>query len=544
MTAAGSSPSKGLTINTERVYLAGISIGGLVLLGWSILNLAASEDRGGLLLLAILAALATIAPTWYRFGKSEMVYEVGSAVVLAAVPHYGVEGAIFVVVFSTTSFWVYTSVTKGAAGKLHLLLFNLGMHAIAITLAAGFFHLLSPMATMPVFFGLVWIGMAIVYDQANVWLVLVVFYLREAVEQRSFIQLWQGNRWAMLLNIMVSTLGGGVLTFALARYGTSSLLIFFLPIFLSALAFQLYTGKMKAHLVEMETLIAERTQALEVSNVELRVAIEQLSFADQAKERVNEQLKNANQQLRDIAQAKDRFLAVLSHDMRSPITSISLYGQMLQKRPSLPPEKRKRMYDVILQNAHVLVDLVDDVVEVERLAGKTTVPNYSQVDIAELGMQIMNSFAAQAAQKRIGLRLDSAEPSLHIDADIQLIRRTLTNLVSNAIKYTPKDGAVSLSIEQALSHVQVTVADTGFGIPEEDLPHIFDSYHRVKEHQRHAKGLGLGLSIVKHYVEAHNGTISVESEVGVGSRFKITLPISNQTQQEISVAIEPLAVSV
>ncbi|MGB1252653.1 MAG: sensor histidine kinase [Candidatus Promineifilaceae bacterium] len=522
-------------INFGTLYVNLISVSGVVLLIWSVITLADEENLSSLLILSLLTALATVTPTWFQVNNATMVYEVGSAVVMSAIPHFGIEGVIFAIAISAATFWIHTVWQKGLKGRIFLLPYNLGIQGLAVAAAAAFFHIYVTLAGNGFWFVLGWALTAILFDQLNVWLVIVGFYVRDP-QNTDLLDLWRGNRWAMLLNILILILGGGILAFSLENYGMLGLGIFFLPILLSALAFQLYSGQIRANLAEMEILIAERTEALEVSNAELRNAIQQVSNADHEKELANEKLQAANQQLLDNAQAKDRFLAVLSHDMRSPITSISLYGQMMEKRPELPAEKRQHMSRVIQQNAQVLVELVDDVVEVERLSGKTLEPNLTRFDLSELGMQIISSFEAQAGKKQISLRLDVFETPHMIKADVQLIRRVINNLVSNAVKYTQKGGAVSLSLERLMDGTQITVADTGLGIPEAELSHIFNSYHRVKEHQHQAKGLGLGLSIVKHYVEAHQGMVLVESQAGEGSRFKVWLPQVAELPEPVAFA--------
>ena len=519
--AERSSPER--SFNFGSAYAILINASGILLLAWSVWRVSKSDNLLGLFILSILAGLATVAPTWYQFGKSDIVFEVGSAVVLAAVPHFGVSGAVFAITFSATAFWLNTVATRGIKGRVYLLFFNLGMQGIAVSVAAMFFRSIIAFTDSSILFWLAWLVTAIIFDQMNVCLLVINLYFQN--QQTSLLTFWRENYWAMLLNILVLVFGGGVLAFAIESYGVWSILVFFLPILLSAFAFQLYSSKMKASLSEMELLIAERTRDLLTSNTDLRAAIAQVSEADREKDRANVELIKANRQLRAADEAKDRFLAVLSHDMRSPITGIMLYGQMLQKRPDLPLAKRQRMNQVILQNAQSLVDLVDDVVEVERLGNSELMLSREFFDLAALGAQIVSGFEAHAGEKQIEVVFDSAENPHVIEADQQLVKRAITNLVSNAIKYTPPEGTIRVNIHKTANRSIITVTDTGYGIPKADLPHIFDSYRRVRAHQDKAKGLGLGLSIVKSYIEAHEGTIEVDSTVGVGSCFKISLPL-------------------
>jgi len=135
------------------------------------------------------------------------------------------------------------------------------------------------------------------------------------------------------------------------------------------------------------------------------------------------------------------------------------------------------------------------------------------------------SIGALAMEKNITLNQEDVPQPVVISADQKQIERVLLNLISNAIKYTPEGGTVNIETGMKGRHAYVEIKDNGYGIPEDELPHIFDRFRRVKGHQSKAVGTGLGLAIVKSLVEAHDGEISVTSQVDVGSTFTIRLPL-------------------
>jgi signal transduction histidine kinase len=139
--------------------------------------------------------------------------------------------------------------------------------------------------------------------------------------------------------------------------------------------------------------------------------------------------------------------------------------------------------------------------------------------------EVLLALEVQARNKEIHLGQSVHDPALCIQADGNKVQRILMNLVSNAIKYTPENGTILVSAAKKGHWAVITVQDTGYGIPKEELPHIFDRYHRVDKHKDKASGTGLGLAIVKSLVAAHGGEIRVSSEEGVGSTFTVKLPL-------------------
>ena len=494
---------------TPPNYVQSIGVVGIVLATWSLYQARLFEERAqflGLLVLAVLAALATARQAMNGFA---VTYEVGSIIGIAALPFFHVAGAILIVAVAQVSHIGYLY-HRGAADESYRLKMcvNIGMHGIGIVIIYFIWMWVNPVTPVGIVF--VWALIALVYDQINFWLLTSVlrFMQGDTFDVRAF---WLESRWAMVMSYAVTAIGGGVLAYAIGAYEGIGILIFFLPTLLSLFAFHVITRHYQKMMGELESIVAERTAELQVANAELEETNGQLSL-------LNEDLTRANE-------ANGRFLAVLSHDMRSPLTGIKLYGQMLQRRPNMDAAKRTHMMQVILQNTQTLVELVDNLVETEQSSNDKLALQFERVDLNSLLHEVAFNFEAHAVEKQIAIEVELAPEPLVISADRQLIKRSITNLVSNAIKYTANEGKVVVSVRQEDDEANIRVADTGIGIPPKEIDRIFDSYHRVDEHRATAQGLGLGLSIVKRYIELHEGEIFVTSIVGEGSQFNVYLPM-------------------
>ncbi|RMG92288.1 MAG: sensor histidine kinase [Chloroflexi bacterium] len=237
-------------------------------------------------------------------------------------------------------------------------------------------------------------------------------------------------------------------------------------------------------------------------------------------------LADANEELKRLNKEKDAFLAVLTHDMRTPLTSIKGYATILRDR-ELSRTQQVQIANIILRSEETLLDIVNNILEIETLqSGTPVLLEKSTFDLALLVKSVAESLEAQAIEKQITLYYETVPKPIIIDADMKKIERVLLNLISNAIKYTPEEGEVCVRTYTNGRFACIEVKDTGYGIPEDELPHIFERFRRVKDHQHMAIGTGLGLSIVKSLVDAHHGEIHVTSQVDKGSTFTVKLPLN------------------
>ena len=224
---------------------------------------------------------------------------------------------------------------------------------------------------------------------------------------------------------------------------------------------------------------------------------------------------------------KDEFLATLSHELRTPLTAIVGWSEMLGKS-QLDPVTAQRAVEVIRRNARMQVQMIDDLLDVSRIVTGKLRMTVQPVDLGTVIIAAVEGLrpAAEAKEIRFQLQLDS--PAGQVSGDPDRLQQVAWNLVSNAIKFTPKGGRVVVRLERVESHVEVAVSDTGRGIAPEFLPHVFDRFRQADATTtRVYGGLGLGLAIVRQLVELHGGTARVESAgEGLGSTFTVSLPLA------------------
>jgi signal transduction histidine kinase len=218
-------------------------------------------------------------------------------------------------------------------------------------------------------------------------------------------------------------------------------------------------------------------------------------------------------------------IANISHDLRSPLASIRGYLEtIILKDTQLTREQRREFLEISLRSVYSFQELVEELFELVMLEAKQVKPALEAFQLAELTQDIVLKLKTQADNGSVSLVLDSPEDLPPVCADIRMIERALTNLIENALHFTPSGGAVRLSLTQEEGKVRISVADTGSGIEPEDISLVFERfYHASRNGDRSKGGTGLGLAIAKQIVELHGGDLRVESRVGEGTRFHFTL---------------------
>lgn len=230
---------------------------------------------------------------------------------------------------------------------------------------------------------------------------------------------------------------------------------------------------------------------------------------------------------RELSELKSDFVSGVSHELRTPLSSIKAYIEMLIDGEAPDDKTRDEFYHIIQTETNRLSRLIDNILNISRIESGLSRIERTSVAMPEVIRDVIETMRPQAQARRIELNahLDPGDCLVHGDRD--LLYQALLNLVGNAIKYTPEGGriAVDAGVDEAERTVFVHVTDNGVGIPEKDLPHLFDKFYRVEEHKKIAKGTGLGLNLVKNIVETvHGGGVRVHSRVGEGSTFSIHLP--------------------
>ena len=229
---------------------------------------------------------------------------------------------------------------------------------------------------------------------------------------------------------------------------------------------------------------------------------------------------------READRLKDEFLAVLSHELRTPLNAIVGYARLLRGNV-LNGEKAARGLETLDRNAVALTQIVEDVLDISRIvSGKIRL----DVQPVELSLVVHNAIATvQPAADARGVRLQTiVDPRVGpVSGDPDRLQQVVWNLLSNAVKFTPKNGRVQVRVERVNSHIEIVVSDTGIGIRPDFMPFVFERFRQADAGTtRKTGGLGLGLSIVRHIVEMHGGTVHVSSDgEGQGSTFRVRLPL-------------------
>ena len=234
----------------------------------------------------------------------------------------------------------------------------------------------------------------------------------------------------------------------------------------------------------------------------------------------------AREQAEAASRAKDEFVAMISHEIRSPLNAILGWSQML-RQGALDKTATANALESIERNARAQAQLVSDLLDVSRvITGKLRI-NARPVDIMNSVESALESVQSAAEAKQITIDVQREPYATVVTGDADRLQQVLWNLLSNAVKFTPRQGHVSVKIARANSHLEVAVSDSGIGISEDFLPYVFDRFAQADttSARKHA-GLGLGLAIARHIVELHGGRIAAESAgEGKGATFRITLPV-------------------
>ena len=231
---------------------------------------------------------------------------------------------------------------------------------------------------------------------------------------------------------------------------------------------------------------------------------------------------------KEIAKIKTDFVSNVSHELKTPLASIKAYLEMLMDGEAEDEKTRREFYDIISFETERLHRLIENILNISRIESGVVKVVREPMSLSSVVKQALDVAAPQAGMKTIELAEQLAPVYHQVEADRDMIYQAVLNLISNAIKYTPEGGKITVSatVDEGRQIAICQVADTGMGIPVDDLPHIFDKFYRVRANQRMAKGTGLGLTLVKHIVETvHDGKLSVTSEESKGSTFSFELPI-------------------
>jgi two-component system, NtrC family, sensor histidine kinase KinB len=229
--------------------------------------------------------------------------------------------------------------------------------------------------------------------------------------------------------------------------------------------------------------------------------------------------------LRDKDRARTNLVATLSHELNTPLTSLGFCLELLLRKPELDPEQHELLIS-IQEDAARMRRLASDLLELARGQGPAITVQSRPVDLAEMAQAVIKGFALQAEQKQVRLEAQIERPAPQIRADQLKLSWVVSNLIANALRYTPSGGTISVSLSGTGSGARLRVTDTGPGIPAPVREHLFERYAQWRVNGSEPGSAGLGLAIAKEIVDAHGGRIFVDSELGRGTSFTVELPAS------------------
>jgi len=229
-------------------------------------------------------------------------------------------------------------------------------------------------------------------------------------------------------------------------------------------------------------------------------------------------------EIRKLERVRSDFVANVSHELKTPLTSIKGFVETLLEGALEDKEESRNFLRIIQDHTDRLNNLINDLLELSHIESKEIALKFERVNLKNVFDVVILGFRSQIKKKGITLNNDLA-PGLALKADKMKLEQVIINLIDNAIKFNKEKGGVRIYSEDLGRKIKVVVEDSGQGIPEKDIPRIFERFYRVdKARSRELGGTGLGLSIVKHIIELHEGTVGVESIEGLGSKFFFIIP--------------------
>ncbi len=266
--------------------------------------------------------------------------------------------------------------------------------------------------------------------------------------------------------------------------------------------------RIKAWNRELEAKVHERTKELEEKHRELEKAYEALKTLDTA---------------------KDDFLALVSHELRTPLSSVLLYSEMMLDGLDDSPEARNEFLTTIVENCKRLTRLINDVLDLSKIEAGRMPFKLEKLNFEELLNDTLSGMRPTIESKGINLICENVGKGFRLWGDRDRIIQVLTNVISNAVKFTPEGGSITVSLSSGDGIGKVVITDTGQGISKEDIHKVFDRFSHLGSIDHHAEGTGLGMTICKSIIERLNGEIWIESELGQGTTVFFTLPTADRS---------------
>jgi PAS domain S-box-containing protein len=257
---------------------------------------------------------------------------------------------------------------------------------------------------------------------------------------------------------------------------------------------------------EIENLKMKLIEANRLISIERQRASQRKSFLD------------------ELNKMKSDFVSNISHELRTPLASIIGFSETIDSDPDMPEAMKVEFNTTILNEGKRLARLINDILDISKLEGGGIEIVTGKFDIILMLNEVIEAHSNSAQAKNLTLSKELPEGEIIIDADKERISQIIGRLLNNAIKFTNENGRVKVIVKNLFNEIEIIISDTGIGIPETDLPYIFQKFYRVSRPGTEIPGTGLGLVFVKQIVDLHKGFITVQSEVGNGTTFAIKLP--------------------
>ncbi|MCG8383725.1 MAG: HAMP domain-containing histidine kinase [Gammaproteobacteria bacterium] len=259
----------------------------------------------------------------------------------------------------------------------------------------------------------------------------------------------------------------------------------------------------------------------------------ELPLLDNSFQTMKQRIVSQFEHLQENNRLRRELISNVSHDLRTPLASLQGYIEaLILKKQQLSEAKQQQYLATAHRNAVRLTRLVTELFELSKLEAGQVKPEIESFSLLELVYDIVQDYELAASEQNISLQIEAEKKSYVVAADIALIQRVLQNLIDNALRFTPNDGVIEIRLQEQHNKLQITVANTGFGIKNNDLPYIFDAYYSTRnnpdvEADKHMKqGTGLGLAIVKRVLELHDSSIKVLTTPGKGTQFRFELALN------------------
>ena len=382
--------------------------------------------------------------------------------------------------------------------------------------------------------GIIVINVVLVYSVYGIWI-----YRQRLYKKGFFIILYLGfilltaniliYRSIELLNIPT------ILTF---NHYLSAIILYVFAYALSV-KFNIEYFELKELKINLETKVIERTEDLRKANTLLEERNSEIEKQKEEIVTINDQLMDRAKKLSELDEAKSRFFTGISHEFRTPLTLI--IGPLETLLPHTKDEKIKAEYNLMLRQAKRLLELINQLLELSKLQKGMMVLNIAQGNFNRFIRTIVSAYSSLANELGIQLYFLEEIKEVTYDFDKDKIEKIVTNLITNALKFTPRGGEVEIILSQSQDHrfIEVIVRDSGIGIEDIKLKNIFNPFYQIDHTVKHGfEGSGIGLALVKELVELHRGSITVQSKVNNGTVFKVQLPLENILHQSIEKGIK------